>query len=457
MDISPRLFIRDFSSVSSLGYLTGEKIDWKLNRSFDVSGAAMRWGFPVFILSQDAEAALATLCSARHDRCMDRVTQLALLAAAPASAAIRNSSHVEKIGVSIGSSRGATGALEQSLALFSSTIQKLPEDATFTRGSASLAVDTSPSTTAGGIASAVAQHILASTEQSSIDTTVNDIGSPLVLVDTTSMTCSSSFQALLTGIAFLRANMADAWVFGGAEAPITPYTLSMMDALKVYSEFSHEWPCRPGVLEQLVREFGDGKRSSFVLGEGAGAGVLVKSTVVPRGAQFEVLGIGSAIEKTPSPTGISSEGSVFYYAMRSALQDFESRGGGNSGADLLGIDAVIAHSPGTRKGDAAEMCAIERCFGAALGNTEKSVSSSDKQVRPRVVSSKHLTGHAFGAAGMVSLELARQMALGASLPYVDHPSAVPDTGREGRPPYRFLINTGGFGGCAVSLLVEFIG
>ena len=48
-----------------------------------------------------------------------------------------------------------------------------------------------------------------------------------------SITCSTGLHAVLNGVAWLKAGMADAFLVGGSEAPLTPFTLAQMKAMKI--------------------------------------------------------------------------------------------------------------------------------------------------------------------------------------------------------------------------------
>ena len=402
---SNRFFISHFRTHSSLGDLgVGDLIDPNSIRS-----AELRWNFPVFPVHSRVEERMLTLQCSEPGR-LDRVTLLALGASSDARDAIGLDSADAKIGVSIGSSRGPTMGLESSHEEFLRRVAT--SGAPFTRGSASVPVHTSPTTTAGNISAALVQKILSS-EGEGVQS--RPTRSHLqVLSHGTSMTCSSAFHSLLAGIGFLEAGMLDRWVFGGAEAALTPYTLAQMEALTVYTRYSVDAPCRPSVLFAPGDEVLTKQQNSFTLGEGAGVALLSVGSDPPPECEFEVVGIGWGVECSPSATGITEDGSAFYTAMTGAL----------STVDVKTIDAVIAHAPGTIKGDRAEMTAIERVFGIE---------------GPPVLSSKHLTGHTFGASGVLSLEIARQVALGATLPSLPLVAFNPQTNP------RFLINSGGFG------------
>jgi 3-oxoacyl-(acyl-carrier-protein) synthase len=142
-----------------------------------------------------------------------------------------------------------------------------------------------------------------------------------------------------------------------------------------------------------------------------------------------LLGIGWAVEPIPSATGVSSDGNAFKAAMAMALAQMQQYG-------CSGVDCVVAHAPGTLKGDAAELAAIYSVFGSDVD----------------VLSTKHLTGHTYGASGMVSLQLASSLlteqAEWGGFPYlscIKQPSL--------RPPKTVAINTAGFGGNSISIIV----
>ena len=101
----------------------------------------------------------------------------------------------------------------------------------------------------------------------------------------------------------------------------------------------------------------------------------------------------------------------------------------------VSVDTVVAHAPGSIKGDEAELSAITRTLPAEV----------------RVVSTKHLTGHAYGASGMVSLALAQALIEGAPWTGFPYESAIQRD--KGGSSQVVLINTAGFGGNSVSVIV----
>jgi 3-oxoacyl-(acyl-carrier-protein) synthase len=81
----------------------------------------------------------------------------------------------------------------------------------------------SPTTTLGNISSWVAHDLQSSGPEISH-----------------SITCSTALHALLNGVAWLKAGMADKFLVGGTEAPLTDFTIAQMRALKIYSNSAEE-------------------------------------------------------------------------------------------------------------------------------------------------------------------------------------------------------------------------
>ena len=110
----------------------------------------------------------------------------------------------DDFGVNIGSSRGATALFE-----------KYHEDFLNRKKTETLA---SPTTTLGNISSWVAHDLQTKGPEISH-----------------SITCSTALHAVLNGIAWMNSGMSDKFLVGGSEAPLTPFTIAQMQALKVYA------------------------------------------------------------------------------------------------------------------------------------------------------------------------------------------------------------------------------
>ena len=293
----------------------------------------------------------------------------------------------DDFGVNIGSSRGATGLFEK---YHSEFIQN---------GEASTL--SSPTTTLGNISSWVAHDLQTQGPEISH-----------------SITCSTALHSLLNGVAWLKSGMANKFLVGGSEAPLTPFTIAQMKALKVYSRFvandPQGYPCRALDLDK--------KQNTMVLGEAASMACLEKGNIQNALARIE--GLGYATEILEHNISISSDAVCFQRSMKMAL----------AGIDPKEVDAVVLHAPGTIKGDLYEVAAIKKIFGEDM---------------PALTTNKWKLGHSFGASGMLSLELAvlmlqHQEFIG--VPYVNY-DAMP------KQINKVMVNAVGFGGNAVSILL----
>lgn len=317
-----------------------------------------------------------------HYKNLDKSVLFALLAS---RSAVQQSgwSNNASYGVNIGSSRGATELFEQYYKEFLQT--------------GKTAVQASPATTLGNISSWVAQDLKSNGP---------DISH--------SITCSTALHAVLNGVAWLRAGMADKFLVGGSEAPLTPFTIAQMQAMKIYSALDDTYPCRALDLGKT--------QSSMVLGEGAAMACL-EAGHVP-GALSYICGVGYATETLQHSVSISAEAECLQQSMKMAL--------GDSSPDS--IDAVVMHAPGTVKGDTSEYAAIQKVFGKNL---------------PLLTTNKWKIGHTFGASGLLSLEMAVLMLRHNCFipsPFLPQPIAG--------HLKKIMVNAVGFGGNAVSIVVS---
>jgi 3-oxoacyl-(acyl-carrier-protein) synthase len=292
-----------------------------------------------------------------------------------------NSAHA--FGVNFGSSRGATSLFEQYHTDF---IQNK-----------SAHTLSSPTTTLGNISSWIAQDLQTQGPEISH-----------------SITCSTGFHALLNGIAWLQSGMANQFLVGASEAPLTDFTIAQMQAMKIYARENQDYPCRSLDLAKTA--------NSMVLGEGAVACCLELGA--KENALATIVGIGYATELLAHNVSITAEADCFQKSMQMAIE----------GHDPDSIDAIILHAPGTLKGDSAEYKAVQKVFGEKL---------------PLLTSNKWKIGHSLGASGLLSLELAvmmLQQQVFISVPYLPANNST-------KPLKKILINAVGFGGNAVSILV----
>lgn len=312
----------------------------------------------------------------------DRSVQLACAVASKLKA---QGKVLPNCGVNAGSSRGATNKLEEAYDDFYANRALSPQ--------------TSPLTTAGNVASFIAK---------TLDSSGMDISH--------SITCSTFAHGLANAAAWLKAGMAEQFAVFGTEAPLTPFTFAQMRSLGIYSQAEGDaaYPSRPMYLEKGSNE--------MVLGEGAIGILLQKSS---EQAKYRVKSIGYAKESTQSAASVSKEGAACQASMRMALEGLEKES----------ISAIIAHCPGTHKGDAAELEAIKAVFG--------------KEVL--VTNNKWKIGHTFGASAGFSLEMAMAMLETNNfypVPYLDTDYSIKTEMN------RILLNAIGFGGNAISVVIE---
>jgi len=290
----------------------------------------------------------------------------------------------DNFGVNMGSSRGATSLFE-----------KYHKEFLETGTSSTLS---SPTTTLGNISSWIAHDLQTAGPEISH-----------------SITCSTALHSLLNGVAWLQSGLCDKFLVGGSEAPLTDFTIAQMQALKVYSKETGEYPCQALNLDK--------SKNTMVLGEGAAVVCLENEISEKTIAKIE--GIGYATEVLKHNTSVTADAQCFQKSMKMACKDI----------NLNEVDVIVMHAPGTIKGDLSEVNAIKKVFGE---NT------------PFLTTNKWKIGHTFGASGLLNLEfgvlmLEHQQAI--AVPFAEeqtHPKEIK----------KVLVNAVGFGGNAVSVLIS---
>ncbi|HOP81768.1 MAG TPA: beta-ketoacyl-ACP synthase II [Fervidobacterium sp.] len=186
--------------------------------------------------------------------------------------------------------------------------------------------------------------------------------------------CATSVHSIALGAMLIRHGYADVVIAGGSEATIAPLPIAGFASMRALST-RNEDPSRAS------RPF-DKSRDGFVMGEGAGALILEAEEVAKaRGARIvaEIKGFAMNDDayhfSAPNP---EAKGSTA--AMKMALEDAKIS------ADQ--IDFVSCHATSTPAGDEVELKAIENVFG-------------DRVRDIYVNSTKALTGHLLGAAGVM--------------------------------------------------------
>ena len=186
--------------------------------------------------------------------------------------------------------------------------------------------------------------------------------------------CTTSTHAIGLGMRAIQHGDADVMIAGGAEMAQTPLAVGAFCQAKAVST-------RNDAPHQASRPW-DRDRDGFVMADGAGAVVLEEYECARvRGARIyaEVVGFGmsgDAYHITAPP----EDGDGARRSMENALRDAACNPGD--------VDYINAHATSTMLGDLAETRAIKRAFGEAAA-------------RIAVSSTKSMTGHLLGAAGVV--------------------------------------------------------
>lgn len=321
-----------------------------------------------------------------HFRRLDKTVLLSIFAARQAVKQA-NWKAEDNMSVNLGSSRGATQLFEKYHKNF------------LENGNKRLSPVVSPTTTLGNISSWVAYDL--GTKGASFSH---------------SITCSTALHSVLNGIAWLQAGMADKFITGGAEAPLSDFTIAQMRALRIYSEEKGHFPSLP--LEK------NKKSNSLVLGEAAAVFCLEREKGQEKLATIK--GFGFATELIEHNVSLSAEAECLEDSMKKALIN----------ANLTEVDSIIMHAPGTLKGDKSEYKAIKNLFGENI---------------PHLISTKYTTGHTFGASGALSMELAVLMLQHNKLINFPYESLKMGNPKEVK---NIMINATGFGGNAVSIILS---
>lgn len=188
----------------------------------------------------------------------------------------------------------------------------------------------------------------------------------------TATACATGSHAIGAAFQMIQRGDADVMMAGGAEAAVTPLCIGAFAAMKALST-------RNDAPRLASRPF-DKDRDGFVLSEGAAVVILEEyDHAIKRGAHIyaEVLGFGCSGDAfhiaAPEEHGAGAQ-----RAMQNALTDAQ--------VNPTQIGYINAHGTSTPLGDAAEVAAVKKLFGA---HAYKLAMSSTKSV----------TGHALGAAG----------------------------------------------------------
>ncbi len=249
--------------------------------------------------------------------------------------------------------------------------------------------------------------------------------------------CASSTNAIIDAYDTIRLGKADIILTGGSEAVICEAGVGGFNAMKALSERNDD-------PKTASRPF-DKDRDGFVMGEGAGVLVLEElEHALARGAKIycEIAGGGATADAhhitAPHPEGLGARN-----VMHVALKDAGMKPGD--------IDYINVHGTSTPLGDVAETRAIMNVFGDSAYNLN-------------ISSTKSMTGHCLGAAGVVEA-LACILAVTKNIipPTINHFTDDPELD----PKLNFtfnkaqekevnaaLSNTFGFGGHNASVIIK---
>jgi 3-oxoacyl-[acyl-carrier-protein] synthase II len=270
----------------------------------------------------------------------------------------------------------------------------------------------------------------ASIPQAAANTIADRIGAS-ARAATISSACPSGLDAVADAAALIRAGEADVAIAGGADAPITPLTISSFIASGLTS-------CRNGDPERASRPF-DLERDSGVISEGAGVFVLENlERAEARGvrAYLEICGYGKQRDVDQSRPGSGLEDS-----MKLALA--------NASRTPPDIDYISAYGPGHPVLDAVEVDVIKKVFGS-------------RAYALPVSSIKGVTGNALAAGGpfqvaACALTIRDQLIPPTANYEVEDPRCdldfVPKRARRSKIDCA-LVNVRGIGGSASTIIVS---
>ncbi len=191
---------------------------------------------------------------------------------------------------------------------------------------------------------------------------------------TTVSACASSANALIDAKMLIQLSKADVIVCGGSEAAVTASGVGGFNAMMALSTRNDD-------PTTASRPF-DKDRDGFVLGEGSGTIILEEyEHAKKRGATIyaELKGGGMSADAyhmtAPHPEGLGA-----YLVMKNCLEDAET--------STEEVDHINMHGTSTPLGDIAESSAISKLLG-------------DHAYDIQINSTKSMTGHLLGAAGVI--------------------------------------------------------
>lgn len=249
--------------------------------------------------------------------------------------------------------------------------------------------------------------------------------------------CASSTNAIISAMDNLKLGKADIVITGGAESVIGVAGMGGFNAMKAMSERNDD-------PKTASRPY-DKDRDGFIMGEAAGVLVLEElEHAKKRGAKIycEVVGGGATADAyhltAPHPEGLGAKN-----VMIAALRDAQM--------DLTEIDYINTHGTSTPLGDIAEAKAITAVFGEHAYDLN-------------ISSTKSMTGHCLGAAGVIEAIACIQSVIHDIVPpTINHFTDDPELDQrlnftfnkaQKRIVNAALSNTFGFGGHNACVIVK---
>lgn len=249
--------------------------------------------------------------------------------------------------------------------------------------------------------------------------------------------CASSTNAIIEAHNLLRLGKADIIVAGGSEAVINEAGVGGFNAMKAMSERNDD-------PKTASRPY-DKDRDGFVIGEAAGILIMEElEHAKARGARIycEIVGGGATADAhhitAPHPEGLGAK-NVMLVALKDAEMKPEE------------IDYINTHGTSTPLGDIAEVKAITDVFG-------------EYAYRLNISSTKSMTGHCLGAAGVIEAIACIQSVIHDIVPptinhFTDDPELDPKLNftfnkAQQRTVNAALSNTFGFGGHNACVIVK---
>jgi 3-oxoacyl-[acyl-carrier-protein] synthase II len=249
--------------------------------------------------------------------------------------------------------------------------------------------------------------------------------------------CASSTNAIMDAFNLIRLGKADIILTGGAESVISEAGVGGFNAMKALSERNDD-------PKSASRPY-DKDRDGFVMGEGSGVLVVEElEHALKRGAKIycEIAGCGATADAhhitAPHPEGLGAKN-----VMLVAFED--------AGMKAEDIDYVNTHGTSTPLGDIAEIKAITDVFG-------------EHAFKVNISSTKSMTGHCLGAAGVIEAIACIQSVVHDIVPptinhFTDDPELDPRLNftfekAQQRTVRAALSNTFGFGGHNACVIVK---